>query len=146
LDPALALSTQWGLYEHFEGGDYEASTKKVAWFGDAIGFAQAWVNLPHGKIANVFYSDKTEKVPFHVVNGEEKRVVALSLFESNILPKWEDPICNQGGEFRIELQNIHGDTIQKIWEFLVFQAISGEFAEADMLCGVRLLDKSRSGQ
>jgi hypothetical protein len=80
------------------------------------------------------------------VNGEEKRVVALSMFENNIQPKWEDPICTQGGEFRIELQQVSGNTIQKIWEFLVFQTLSQEFEEADMLCGVRLLDKSRHGQ
>jgi hypothetical protein len=36
--------------------------KKVAWFGDAVSFAQAWVNLPHSDIANFFYNSETNKV------------------------------------------------------------------------------------
>lgn len=41
MDESLALSTAWGLYEHYEsaGNDYEMCTKKVAWFNDAISFA-----------------------------------------------------------------------------------------------------------
>jgi hypothetical protein len=36
--------------------------KKVAWFGDAVSFAQAWVNLPHSDIAKFFYNSETNKV------------------------------------------------------------------------------------
>jgi hypothetical protein len=36
--------------------------KKVAWFGDAIGFAEAWANLPHSNIENFFYNNETGKI------------------------------------------------------------------------------------
>ena len=36
--------------------------------------------------------------------------------------------------------------MQKVWDLLVYQSITQEFKEADMLCGVRLLDKSREGR
>ena len=44
---------------------------------------------------------------------------ALSLFEYNIEPKWEDVINEQGGEFKLEF-NANIGTVQKIWEMLVF--------------------------
>lgn len=33
--------------------------------------------------------------------------------------------------------------VQKLWERLIFQTVTGEFEECDKLCGVRLLDKSQ---
>jgi hypothetical protein len=62
LDKCLEFSSKWGVWEHYEGGDFENSMKKVAWFGDALSFAQAWVNLPHSDIANFFYNSETNKV------------------------------------------------------------------------------------
>ncbi len=62
LDASLELASKWGLWEHYEGGDFENSMKKVAWFGDAVGFAQAWVNLPHRDISNFFFNNETSKV------------------------------------------------------------------------------------
>ena len=76
-----------------------------------------------------------------MVEGEEKRINAFSLFESTIVPKWEDIVNKYGGEFRIDFAASIG-TVQDVWETLVFQTITGEFAESDQLCGVRLLDKS----
>ena len=76
-----------------------------------------------------------------MVEGEEKRINAFSLFENTIVPKWEDIVNKYGGEFRIDFGASIG-TVQDVWETLVFQTITGEFAESDQLCGVRLLDKS----
>ena len=76
-----------------------------------------------------------------MVEGEEKRINAFSLFENTIVPKWEDEINKHGGEFRIDF-SASIETVQDVWDALVFQTITGEFAESDKLCGVRLLDKS----
>ena len=62
LDKCLEFVSKWGMWEHYEGGDFENSMKKVAWFGDAIGFAEAWANLPHSKIENFFYNSETNQV------------------------------------------------------------------------------------
>ena len=59
LDKCLELTSKWGVWEHYEGGDFENSMKKVAWFGDAIAFAEAWVNLPHSAIANFFFNSES---------------------------------------------------------------------------------------
>ena len=65
-----------------------------------------------------------------MVDGEEKRVNALSLFESTIEPKWEDVINKYGGEFKVEFSAKIAQ-VQQIWETLVFQTITSEFAEFD---------------
>ncbi len=78
--------------------------KKVAWFDDVISFTEAWVNIQHNDIHNFFYNEKTEKVKAHQIDDEEKRVNGLSLFEYSINPQWEDPINEQGGEFRVDFK------------------------------------------
>ena len=79
-----------------------------------------------------------------MVDGEEKRINAFSLFEGEIEPKWEDVINKYGGEFRIDFSVSKIETVQQVWETLVFQTITAEFAESDQLAGVRLVDKSSS--
>jgi hypothetical protein len=79
-----------------------------------------------------------------MVDEAEKRISALSMFENEILPKWEDVINENGGEFRMDFK-ANLQTVQKVWDLLVYQSVTQEFKEADMLCGVRLLDKSREG-
>ena len=81
----------------------------------------------------------------HNIDGEEKRVNGFSLFEDRIKPEWEDIICAQGGEFRWDFK-APISIVQKIWEKLVFTVVTGEFAEFDKICGVRLLDKSMTGK
>ena len=67
------------------------------------------------------------------------------MFEYSIIPKWEDPINEQGGEFRTDFRAPIA-VVQKLWEKLVFQTVTGEFSECDKICGVRLLDKSMAGK
>ena len=55
-----------------------------------------------------------------MVGDEEKRVNAFSLFEEKIEPKWEDPTNKHGGEFRIDFGSEDNQTVQKVWETLVF--------------------------
>ena len=116
--------------------------RKVAWFDDVVSFAEAWVNLQHRDINNFFYNEDAKTINVHMIDGEEKRVNGLSLFEYGIEPKWEDPINEQGGEFRIDFR-APIVVVQKLWEKLIYQTVTGEFEEADKLCGVRLLDKSQ---
>ena len=77
----------------------------------------------------------------HLIDNKEKRIVGFSLFEYNIQPEWEDPVNQQGGEIRYDFKAPIG-VVQKLWVKLIFQTITGEFAECDKICGVRLLDKS----
>ena len=75
---------------------------KVAWFDDIVSFALAWRNIKHREIKNFFYNDDTKTIQTHIVEGEEKRINAFSLFENTIVPKWEDVVNKYGGEYRID--------------------------------------------
>ena len=65
----------------------------------------------------------------------------MSLFQRAIQPEWEDPVNKNGGQFRIDFKS-NLTFLQTIWEKLIFSVVTDQFAEADMLSGVRLLDKS----
>lgn len=84
------------------------------------------------------------------VNNEEgateKRFDGLSLFLDNVLPAWEDEVNAQGGEFRIDFKASSLTLVQTFWETLIFDVLTSEFPETDMLAGVRMLDKSRGDQ
>ena len=79
------------------------------------------------------------------VKGQTVRVNGMSLFQRNIQPEWEDPVNKQGGQFRIDFKS-NLPFLQELWEKLVFSLITDEFEGADMLSGVRLLDKSTSNK
>jgi hypothetical protein len=69
------------------------------------------------------------------------RVNGMSLFQKNIQPEWEDEVNKHGGQFRIDFKSSIS-FLQTIWEKLVFSVVTDEFSAADMLSGIRLLDKS----
>lgn len=124
--------------------------KKVAWFDDAISFALAWNNIPHRDINNFFFDqDKGVFTAYNVNNvpeAPEKRFDGLSLFLDNVIPAWEDEVNAQGGEFRIDFKASSLELVQSFWETLIFDVVTSQFPETDMLAGVRLLDKSRGDQ
>ena len=69
------------------------------------------------------------------------RVNSMSLFQNNIQPKWEDDVNKNGGTFKIDFKSTL-PFLQTLWDKLVFSVVTDEFASADMLSGIRLLDKS----
>ena len=73
------------------------------------------------------------------------RINGLSFFQDQITPEWEDEVNSQGGEYRIDFGASIG-FVQELWQGLVFSIITGEFKNAEMLAGVRILDKSTSGR
>jgi len=145
LHEKLKFPSQWALWEHYDTSDYQKSMRKVAWFDDVISFSESWQNLPHQDVKNFFYNEESKQLNVHQIDGEEKRINGFSLFEYNIQPEWEDPVNEQGGEWKFDFKAPIA-VVQKLWEKLVFQTVTGEFAEVDKLCGVRLLDKSANGK
>jgi hypothetical protein len=58
-----------------------------------------------------------------LIDESEKRISALSMFENEILPKWEDIINENGGEFKMDFK-ANLPTVQKVWDLLVYQSIT----------------------
>ena len=46
------------------------------------------------------------------------QVTAINMFKTNIVPQWEDPKNEKGGEFRIEISGRDPTMLQKVWETL----------------------------
>ena len=79
------------------------------------------------------------------VNGLPCRVTGMSMFQSQVKPEWEDPVNKNGGQFQINFKS-NLPFLQTIWDKLVFSIVTGEFDGADMISGIRLLDKSAFGR
>lgn len=67
------------------------------------------------------------------------------MFLHDVKPAWEDPINANGSEFRVDLGHLRdNDTIQKIWEKMVFDIVSGNIPKVDeAVVGVRLVQKAK---
>lgn len=65
------------------------------------------------------------------------RISTLSMFQTGVMPKWEDPANATGGEYHIRFalsDSSHETSIDKlntIWEACVFDLISNRFPHAD---------------
>ena len=140
---------KWTLWEHYESQgeklDYAASMCKTCWFNDMISFVTAWSTIPHSDLANIFYNEETKTCKIVNVGTLPVRISGLSLFQSQISPEWEDPQNKNGGQFRIDFKS-HLPFLQNIWDKLVFSIVTDAFDGADMISGVRLLDKSSSSR
>ena len=73
------------------------------------------------------------------------RINGMSLFQAGVMPAWEDEINKHGGEVQINFKS-NLNTLQKIWDKLVYSVIGGDFENAEHVAGIRLLDKSNSGR
>ena len=69
----------------------------------------------------------------------------MSMFQSAVKPEWEDPVNKNGGQIQINFKS-NLPFLQTIWDKLVFSIVTGEFKDADMISGIRLLDKSAFGR
>ena len=79
------------------------------------------------------------------VSGLPVRVTGMSMFQSHVKPEWEDPVNKNGGQIQINFKS-NLPFLQTIWDKLVFSIVTGEFKDADMISGIRLLDKSAFGR
>ena len=65
-----------------------------------------------------------------------------SLFKDGIKPMWEDEANKKGGEWRIEIKQHTTENLQKIWERVIFDMITGNMPHCkEAVAGVRLNQK-----
>ena len=80
------------------------------------------------------------------LKGSEKRISALSLFKSGILPAYEDAANKHGAEYQIRVENLNNmELFNKKWEELVLALVSGELPNTEKVTGIRCVDRSRAG-
>mmetsp|Transcript_29781 Transcript_29781/g.67459 ORF Transcript_29781/g.67459 Transcript_29781/m.67459 type:complete len:237 (+) Transcript_29781:107-817(+) len=139
-DPALRYV--WSIWEQImqsadtKATPYSDATHRVASFSTVKGFWKYWNHLPQP-------SELLDGKKFVRETGDSRSVVdALMVFREGIKPEWEDAVNASGGHFQFQLKvSLGGGTIDEYWNNIVLGMIGGTIEPADMITGVRLVDK-----
>lgn len=138
-DPPLSCS--WVIWEQIMQTDakaaaYSDATHRVASFNSVKGFWKYWNHLPPP-------SELLDGKKFVRETGETKSIIdALMLFREGVKPEWEDAENVTGGHFQFQLKaQLGGGVIDEYWNNIVLGMIGGSIEPADMITGVRLVDK-----
>lgn len=136
-DPRLKSS--WVIWEIMGKGkkkdDFD-SGNAIASFGTVKGFWKHWNHLPQP-------SELLDGKKFVRESPEGRSIVdCLMLFREGVKPEWEDPANATGGHFQIQLNHkVGGAQIDEYWNNVVLGMVTGAIKPADMITGVRLVDK-----
>jgi len=139
-DPALRYT--WTIWEQImqqsdaKNAAYSDATHRVASFSTVKGFWKYWNHLPQP-------SELLDGKKFVRETADSRSIVdALMLFREGIKPEWEDETNAKGGHFQFQLKpNIGSGVIDEYWNNIVLGMIGGTIEPADMITGVRLVDK-----
>jgi len=138
-DPALRFT--WTIWEQIMQTDaknaaYSDATHRVASFSTVKGFWKYWNHLPQP-------SELLDGKKFVRETADSRSIVdALMLFREGIKPEWEDSTNALGGHFQFQLKpNVGGGVIDELWNNIVLGMIGGTIEPAEMVTGVRLVDK-----
>jgi len=115
---------------------YSDNTHRVASFGTVKSFWKYWNHLPQP-------SELLAGKKFVRETASGRSVVdALMIFRDGIKPEWEDAVNTTGGHFQYALKpQLKGGVIDEYWNNLVLGMIGSTIEPADMITGVRLVDR-----
>eukprot|EP00812_Abedinium_dasypus_P009986 NODE_3635_length_760_cov_789.156028.p2 GENE.NODE_3635_length_760_cov_789.156028~~NODE_3635_length_760_cov_789.156028.p2 ORF type:complete len:212 (+),score=73.57 NODE_3635_length_760_cov_789.156028:3-638(+) len=115
---------------------YSEAMRRVASFSTVKGFWRYWNHIPQP-------SELLEGKKLTRESGSTKNLVdALMIFREGIRPEWEDPTNLRGGHFLLTLRpNIAGGSADEHWNNIVLGVVGGSIEPAEMITGVRLVDK-----
>jgi len=139
-DPALRFT--WTIWEQImqssdaKAAQYSDATHRVASFSTVKGFWKYWNHLPQP-------SELLDGKKFVREAADQRSVVdALMVFRDGIKPEWEDAVNASGGHFQFQLKaSLGGGVIDEYWNNIVLGMIGGTIEPADMITGIRLVDK-----
>mmetsp|Transcript_71247 Transcript_71247/g.189027 ORF Transcript_71247/g.189027 Transcript_71247/m.189027 type:complete len:240 (-) Transcript_71247:37-756(-) len=140
-DPPLRYT--WTIWEQVaqnpgekQPKEYSDATHRVASFSTVKGFWKYWNHLPQP-------SELLDGKKFvREVDGSRSIVDALMVFREGIKPEWEDPVNASGGHFQFQLPaSLGGGPVDEKWNNIVLGLVGGSIEPAEMITGVRLVDK-----
>lgn len=138
-DPPLRHT--WAIWEQImqsgNAAQYSDTTHKVASFSTVKGFWKYWNHLPQP-------SELLDGKKFirEQPDGGRSVVDAIMVFKENVRPEWEDRSNAHGGHFQFQLKpGLGGGQVDEYWNNIIFGMVGGTIEPADMITGVRLVDK-----
>lgn len=136
------LRCTWTIWEQImqdaKASQYSDATHKVSSFGTVLDFWRHWEHLPQPSLL----LEQKRMVRTH--DDGEQVIDALMIFRDGVRPEWEDEKNTTGGHFQYSLKpNLSGGAgqIDEYWNNLVLGLIGATIEPANMLMGVRLVDK-----
>jgi len=72
------------------------------------------------------------------------KIEALAVFKSGLEPQWEDKVCGKGGIFIYWPGFDNDKMLSETWEALIQSLVGGIIPNAELICGVRLVDKGKN--
>lgn len=142
LKKDLPLRYTWSIWEQImQSGDkgsaaYSDATHKVANFSTVQGFWKLWNHMPQpSELLEQKRMVREQPDGLHVID-------AVMIFRENIRPEWEDKMNATGGHFQFQLKpNVGGGQVDEYWNNLVLGMIGATIEPANMITGLRLVDK-----
>lgn len=135
LREPMPLSSVWVLWEQMASGGY--ATRKVVSFKTVQEFWAIWNGLPQPSelLENKRLVRDTPNAPAAMID-------AIMIFRDGILPEWEHAANAKGGHFQMQLKpSAGGGQIDEYWNNLVLGTIGNTMEAADLITGLRLVDK-----
>lgn len=140
----LPLRFTWVIWEQImlsgekaaQAGAYSDATHKVAGFNTVQSFWKLWNHMPQpSELLDSKRMVREQPDGLHVID-------AIMIFRDGVRPEWEDKLNANGGHFQFQLkQNLGAGQIDEYWNNLVLGMIGATIEPADMITGVRLVDK-----
>jgi len=141
LKKDLPLRYSWSIWEQImqsndKAAAYSDATHKVASFMSVQEFWKLWNHMPQpSELLEQKRMVREQPDGLHVID-------AIMIFRENIRPEWEDKMNQTGGHFQFQLKpNIGGGQVDEYWNNLVLGMIGATVEPANMITGVRLVDK-----
>lgn len=138
-DPAL--ESEWTIWEQIvppkdSKTGYADATRKTGAFSTFKTFWAYWNHLPQP-------SELLNGKKFMREEGNTRTIVdCLMIFRKGIRPEWEAEANAYGGHFQVMMKpEVGGGLIDEVWNNIVTGMICNSFKNADMITGVRLVDK-----
>merc|ERR1712146_752242 len=141
LKKYLPLRYRWSIWEQImqsseKAAAYSDATHKVDQFSTVQEFRKLWNHMPQpSELLEQKRMVREQPDGLHVID-------AIMIFRDNIRPEWEDKMNAQGGHFQFQLKpNVGGGQIDEYWNNLVLGMIGATIEPANMITGIRLVDK-----
>jgi len=141
LTKDLPLRYTWAIWEQImqsseKASQYSDATHKVAQFSSVQEFWKLWNHMPQpSELLEQKRMVREQPDGLHVID-------AIMIFRENIRPEWEDKMNAQGGHFQFQLKpQIGGGQVDEYWNNLVLGMIGATIEPANMITGIRLVDK-----
>jgi len=137
----LPLRYTWSIWEQIMASNdkaaaYSDATHQVAQFSSVQEFWKLWNHMPQpSELLEQKRMVREQPDGLHVID-------AIMIFRENIRPEWEDKMNANGGHFQFQLKpNIGGGQVDEYWNNLVLGMIGATIEPANMITGIRLVDK-----